>query len=473
MVHIDEVVRLVGADEDIGSDPVKPNVAPNPNMFFGQHRCWRVLVELVVILYAILLLTLGIHMCAVAPSPDGLTHNPLSYTVVATPVVWAFVAFVVVLLLIWLKEACWQNHLNKSDRYGCSFDIVRLLGNLFPVLVLAFLLMTPATACVRGTPKFPFDSSCLCNHVVATGGPLYQGVPAGLTLAFVGDSGVVHGDEVLRLIRNENASAVVFNGDTNYMLQNREWMERFRKHLGKTPFYVATGSHETSSVRHIQEQTAQHWHSIRMRECRGEIGFRNVCTHHGVGLLLNGVTGSCGSGAPSPGSTHFFEKALSEFAQQDVSWPICIFGFHSNRELPGHRTHAWDNYKTCLNRGALIVSSHERRGVSAHELVNTVGNRVTPMSRLPNDKPFGNLGAKAASLMHDGHSVVVFTGASDGGSFGGGSGPSHGAFFCHFHVQGNPGLARCFYKDVEGRIANDFFMRRPLAGRPDSGQAFV
>mmetsp|Transcript_78340 Transcript_78340/g.181748 ORF Transcript_78340/g.181748 Transcript_78340/m.181748 type:complete len:80 (+) Transcript_78340:135-374(+) len=38
----------------------------------------------------------------------------------------------------------------------------------------------------------------------------------------------------------------------------------------------------------------------------------------------------------------------------------------------------------------------------------------------------------------------------------------HGAFFCRFHVHGDPSLARCYYKDMAGHVADDFYLRREV-----------
>ena len=39
-----------------------------------------------------------------------------------------------------------------------------------------------------------------------------------------------------------------------------------------------------------------------------------------------------------------------------------------------------------------------------------------------------------------------------------------GAFFCSFHVEGDPALARCYYKDVKGRLVDSFYVRSSNGG---------
>jgi len=305
----------------------------------------------------------------------------------------------------------------------------------------------------------------LCDRVIATGTLNYNNAaPAGLTLAFVGDSGVAHLDETLHLIRQEGASAVVFNGDTSYMQQNGDWVELFKKHLGSTPFFVAARGGDTNSLGDLQERTSATWASSNTSQCRGEVGVQNVCTHRGMGLLLSG--GSAQQAVCATGSRQrkaFFEKALSEFAQQDVHWPICVFDFHSNRAP----STGWTNYRLCLKRGALIISSHQHPYTRTHEVTMVtdkaphvhISRRVEPGS-----------GVAGAAVMREGHSVVVFTGkesvGSDLGSGEAAIAPTqrsvvgHGAFFCRFHVEGDPDLARCFFKDIAGNVADDFYLRR-------------
>jgi len=327
-------------------------------------------------------------------------------------------------------------------------------------------LASPSSSCVLGSlAHFSRRGTCLCDRVIATGTLDYnKAVPAGLTLAFVGDSGVAHGDETLQLIKHEGASAVVFNGDTSYMQQNGDWVDLFKKHLGTTPFFLAARGSGTNSLGDLQERTSATWASSNTSQCRGDVGVQNVCTHRGMGLLLSGGSAqesACNADARQRKA--FFERALYEFAQQDVQWPICVFDFHSNRAP----TTGWTNYRLCLKRGALIITSHQHPYTRTHE-VDMIDDKA-PHVHISRRVESGS-GIDGAAVMREGHSVVVFTGKqSVAADLGVGeaaipskhmSGVGHGAFFCRFHVAGDPDLAHCFFKDIAGHMADDFYLRR-------------
>mmetsp|Transcript_17290 Transcript_17290/g.52039 ORF Transcript_17290/g.52039 Transcript_17290/m.52039 type:complete len:476 (+) Transcript_17290:49-1476(+) len=440
-------------------------------LFLRQRRPCLVAIERMCCFYAVLLLLAGMHVWA-AEGPEDVVYNPLSHSYWATPAFWVFAAFVFLALpaaiCLRLEDARLQEGLRGEVGRGCVVPhLVLLLA--FPPAVLVVLVATSATACVKGFPGLNSRSGCLCDRVVAEGAPSFRtGIPADLTLAFVGDSGVAHGDDLLRLIHDEGASAVVFNGDAAYIGQNADWLRRFRRHLGATPFYLAAGGTQTGTLQGLQRSTARQWAEGNVTECRGEIGLRNACSHRGIGLLLSGSGDACGK---SSARTAFFEKTLTEFSEGDVSWPICVFDFHSN-ERQSTGASGWDDYELCLRRGALVITSHSSPYTRTHEV-----DRLAPSAphvHVSRRVESGS-GAAGAGLLRDGHSMIVFTDSSgtDGLSADEAVQPSaaggmalyhHGAFFCRFHVEGDPALARCYFKDTAGEVADDFYLRRS-AGR--------
>jgi len=399
-----------------------------------------------------------------------------------------------------------------SSSGGPNSVTFKVLELSLPPLTLLVLLCSSATTCVWGRPgRDEAAAACLCDRVLA-GSTLSYGsqVPSDLTVAFVGDNSIADGDEVLDLLKAEGTSAVVFNGDAAYLHYSETWVKRFEEKLGSIPFYVAGGfSGGDADARHTM---LNHW-SSREAECKGEVGVSSMCMHRGVGLLLSDSSlGGCEAMSGALTKERFFEHALGEFTAGDVQWPVCVFAFHSNDEADKR---AWDNYNLCLKRGALIVTSHRKRFTRTPEV-----DRLT--SEDPHLHVSKNVGAhqgpSQAAELSSGHSLVIFMGRGGpqlGGNFSMDAlmnpaqevrRPSmlsaaatriaqhgeietmpddtvaqapirpaetaddirqdpmtieNGAFFCTFHVHGDPSLAHCYFKDTRGSVQDDFFLHRP------------
>jgi len=515
-------------DDDLSSLDSVPVAAGGISRTMLRHRRGIGAATHVTAAFALVLLALGWHMYMKLHQAEALVWNPLAHTWSASLLAWTLIfgglCTSMPSVFVWVEE---NNIKGGSDT---PVSNIRLLEVIFTAAVLVIFLISPCASCVLG-PGTSSPNKCLCDRVVSTGTPRFSSkVPPDMTIAFVGDSAIADGDEVLQLLRAERVSAVVFNGDAAYLQSSTFWIEKFEKHLGSTPFYVAGGVR--GQPHRTKQPSGMMGPSHQVTECRGELGIQNMCTHQGLGLLLSG-TGysngeSCGGGRAWTAREQFFERALTEFGEEDVQWPICVFDFHSNEhQAGGVRGVGWENYDLCLKRGALIISSHRRPFVRTPEIdLVTSQNPHVHVSR----QVGANSGPDQAALLNSGQSMIVFTGhgapvftgnfsaaavgddsrkprkshlASAAGAIaasiqempastmaepsgtarpGEGEIPTqspqsiqNGAFFCTFHVHGDPHLAHCFFKDTFGRVADDFFLRRPdvAGGIKDHSAAFV
>eukprot|EP00930_Biecheleria_cincta_P100645 TRINITY_DN92256_c0_g1_i1.p1 TRINITY_DN92256_c0_g1~~TRINITY_DN92256_c0_g1_i1.p1 ORF type:complete len:530 (-),score=59.47 TRINITY_DN92256_c0_g1_i1:243-1757(-) len=454
---------------------------------------WLNIVGHVTSLYALILFVMG---CLVftATSSNSLAQNPLAKSQFAT---WSLTSLS---LLVLICTPCRTALLDHGANLQCNCrQAMTRLETLLLLAVVVVLLTTSASACMWKVLRPSQFQTCFCDSLVATGSPNYKAVPANLTIAFVGDSSIADGDEVLSLIKKEGASAVVFNGDTSYMRDEGSWIARFRAKLRDIPFFVAASMEGDDSERlhSLQEETAAHWASSHMTECKGEVGVSNLCTHQGVGFLLSGSASPCVGRVAL--HKQFFEETLDEFAKRTVRWPICVFHFMDNRD---HHNSVLEDYDLCLQRGALIITP----------LIKSI--EPTSLRRIHRE------GQNNTSILREGHSVLVLTDRHSAGhsrafeagfqnhhqysSMGnetwkvdsdtlvdnlgirterpedenGGSEHAHavlhqagqrkeqtinGAFFCRFHVNGDPGLAKCYFKAVSGIVSDSFYLRRPVA----------
>jgi len=317
-----------------------------------------------------------------------------------------------------------------------------------------------------------------------------QGVmPAHLKVAFVGDTDSEEVEKLYELIRNEgNVTAVVLNGDLDYKQEHQEWRKRFERILGATPYFTTAGNHDTWTWTDYQAQTKQHYTLSNTTQCSGTVGVREVCTHQGLGLLLSGAGSGCGGLQPS--HTHFFHETLQSFEDHDVIFRICLFHKPQRNMQVGSKKDAvgWDKYEACLKHGAMVFTSHEHLYGRTHQLSEIGAAFVNVTKRVPKGSSASNpievgsgktfvvlngMGGKSirrfdadlatnpwwAATWGDKGDTARSLIAQDVANFKDGADPTYGVFFCEYHVQGNPRLARCYMKDVLGRLVDEFYVR--------------
>lgn len=430
----------------------------------------------------------------------GIENNPVANPPVITPVVWVFVVilavsspFTLAMLFHGCMSDCRRRGRSRRQRMCCVLGHTGgFCAGAFPLLGFIVIAFTKggAFACVQGFHSFRKGAYCICDpRTLITAGGMPKYVPGGmtpqnLTVAFVGDMDEDDVEQVYDLIRKEGSvSAVVLNGDLDYAQDHHAWVARFESSLGNVPFYVTVGNHDTWTWRDYQEKTKEHYVFSNVTECSGTIGVREVCTHKGLGLLLSGAGSGCGGLHPE--HTPFFEETLQQFVEQKVTWRICLFHKNQRKMQLGSKKDAvgWDKYELCLKHGAMIFTSHEHTYGRTHEVDHLSENSVRVSRQVPKGSS-----AENAIQVGGGRSFVVVNGLGGGSvrglaeervsdpwwaaSWGGGRilqdvagfGPgapeaSFGVFFCTFHVNGDPQLARCYMKDVLGRLVDEFYVR--------------
>jgi hypothetical protein len=433
-------------------------------------------------------------------SESVIVSNPVANPSVITPFVWILTASLVLVhpylfvVLIYRCVSDLRTHCrSRWQKLSCVLVIaLRLSAVIFPAGMMILFANTAGFNCAHGFPGFAKGGFCRCDArplLSSRGTPKYVPIhtaPKSVTIAFVGDMDNENVQQVYNLIRKENVSAVVLNGDLDYQQRHKNWKDRFESFLGDTPFFVTVGNHDTATWRDYQEKTQEHYVSSNVTECSGSIGVREECTHKGLGLLLSGVGSSCG-GLPAE-HTPFFKETLQRFAVNNVTWRICLFHKNQRKMQTGSKSDAvgWDKYETCMRHGAMILTSHEHAYARTHELDQISEGNIRISRQVPKGSSPSN-----AIRVGQGSSFVVMNGlgggsvrrlkkervadpwwaATWGGSdhslipqgvdnFGQHSpDPTHGVFFCTYHVMGDPRLARCHMKDVLGRLVDEFYVR--------------
>ncbi|HET9958080.1 MAG TPA: DNRLRE domain-containing protein [Polyangiaceae bacterium] len=307
-----------------------------------------------------------------------------------------------------------------------------------------------------------------------------------LLVAFIGDQGAnTNADAVLNLIKNEGAAAVVHNGDFDYANNPTAWDDRITRILGADyPYFALIGNHDAAAwggtSGYAAKIAARHARVPEMN-CAGELGVKATCNFRGLYLVESCV------GVTEWSTTRCAKDALeqvdflrSSLAADQSLWSVCNWHKNQNDMQVGTKTDevGWNAYRECMLGGALVATGHEH-SFSRTLALTDVGNRsnahgatglfdtiqLAPGRNFVFTSGLGGVGIRPFDTTTHGDDTwwasyytsdrwfrngVLQTGA---GTFG--------AFFIRFHVGGDPKRADAYFKDVNGRIADQFTIQVP------------
>lgn len=306
-----------------------------------------------------------------------------------------------------------------------------------------------------------------------------------LLVAFIGDQGATnHSDSVLQLIRAEGAAAVVHNGDFDYGDDPPVWNARIDAILGPDyPYFAIIGNHDAARWDgpdgYASFIAARHARVPEM-SCVGELGVKANCTFRGLRLVQSciGTTELSGHGDCSPDSAEQVGFLRDSLAAHDALWTICAWHKNQNDMQVGLKPDevGWDAYRECMNAGAMITTGHEHSYSRTLTLTN-VGDVSLG---------HGATGVFDTVQLGAGRSFVVVSGIAGYGVRGYAAsdhdddtwwasyytadkwlkngvvepgGGTYGALFVRFYVDGDPRRARAYFKDINGRIVDEFTVR--------------
>jgi hypothetical protein len=294
------------------------------------------------------------------------------------------------------------------------------------------------------------------------------GPVATVTIAFIGDqgweaAGQANGPRaVLQLIKDEGADAVLHQGDFDYLDDPAAWEQQIDDILGPDfPYFVSVGNHD------VAEWDSDGGYKARM-EARaqrigiawsGELGEMAALEFEGIYMLF-GAPGTLGSDTSV--YADYFEARL---AADNSIWSIC--SWHKNQTLMqlGSKSDetGWGVYERCREGGAIIATAHEHSysrtyllSDMEHQTIASTSDTLT-ISEGESFVFVSGLGGKSIRNQdRDGDWwAAVYT--SDQGA-------NYGALFGEFGVTGRDDLAHFYFKDIDGVIADEFWVVSALGG---------
>lgn len=279
--------------------------------------------------------------------------------------------------------------------------------------------------------------------------------PIDFKIAFIGDQGLnANSKAVLRLIKEEHADMVLHQGDFDYENNPDRWDKQINDILGQDfPYFASIGNHDIDSWEGYRQKLQSRVNRINSANCKGDLGIRSACTFKGIFFIL--------SGAGTVGSMH--DSYIREQLAQDRSiWRLC--SWHKNQKLiqvGGKQDEVgWQPYEECRKGGAIIATAHQHSYSRTHLMDNFETQSIASTSntlQIEKGKTFAFVSALGGDSIYTQNDelaanpwwAAVYTPTQDA---------NYGALFCIFNENGIKIKAHCYFKDIDGRIPDEFYV---------------
>ena len=289
-------------------------------------------------------------------------------------------------------------------------------------------------------------------------------------VAFIGDQGYgPNSFSVLNLIKDEGAEIVLHQGDLDYNDDPDRWDRMISNVLGDDfPYFASVGEHdrlfwyEGPILDSYQDKLYDRLKKNPDVICVGDLGVKSACTYKELFFIL-ASPGSIGSGHDL-----FIKKQLKN---NNSIWSVCSWSKNMEEMQLGTKIDktGWKVYESCKNGGAIIATGHEHTYHRTKTLIDIENQVVDPQWPEPD-----NLRVEEGSTFVfvsglGGHSIrnqdrclpfsypygcnhewaEIYTSDQDA---------NFGALFCTFNVGGQSNKAQCYFKNIDGKIIDEFYI---------------
>ncbi|MCH2169923.1 metallophosphoesterase [Myxococcota bacterium] len=296
--------------------------------------------------------------------------------------------------------------------------------------------------------------------------------PENLTIAFIGDQGLKPSARaVLQLIADEGADAVIHAGDLGYSDHTAAWNAQIDVILGEQfPYFASIGNHDDDEwygAGGYQEFLAARLKRIGI-QWQGDLGVRSSLRWKGIFIVFTGP------GITGPGDG-FYDLYLRDQLASDASlWRIS--SWHKNMHLMqlGGKDDdtGWGVYEESRKGGSIVATGHEHSYSRTHLMSSFRNQTIADTSKtlvLARDDPEtpsdeGRSFAFVSGLGGKSIRDQELQGPWWASAYTEDQGAEYGALFGIFHYQGDPSLARFYFKNIRGKVIDEFFVRSPGLG---------
>ncbi len=318
------------------------------------------------------------------------------------------------------------------------------------------------------------DGGCMCpenskTKIWSNGTPdnSDEETPVNLMIAFFGDQGLDEdATDVLNLVASEGAEAVIHLGDFDYVSSPSRWDELITDQLGETfPYFSVLGNHDAVSFSMANGYQTKIWQRLNRTslasQCRGDIGYSYVCSFKGITFALTNP----GLFQSSAEAAAFTKSAFDSFGGiwRIAGWHYVqtLYQVESQPNLAGYEI-----YEQSLASGAVIMTAHMHNYARSKAMSRVGNNPEVAASSFSLDTD--------QSIIKPGQTVITVTGT--GGysirsctskyknaqwwkTTGCDEGLRPGATFCQFNFNGDARTAFCYFKQTDGRIVDQYFLK--------------
>eukprot|EP01062_Namystynia_karyoxenos_P083074 TRINITY_DN9483_c0_g1_i1.p1 TRINITY_DN9483_c0_g1~~TRINITY_DN9483_c0_g1_i1.p1 ORF type:complete len:605 (+),score=208.48 TRINITY_DN9483_c0_g1_i1:76-1815(+) len=282
--------------------------------------------------------------------------------------------------------------------------------------------------------------------------------PAGTKVAFVGDTGYDSNQgKVYRMIKDWGAEFLIHGGDFDYLDDPALFDRHIEEVFGPDyPYFADIGNHDLPDWEEYKENLERRWKRFGgAPHCAGDYGINMVCNWKGITFVLSGV------GTKGSGHVDYIERA---FAANPTPWRMCNWHKNQKKMQVGGKSDevGWPAYEACRRLGAIIATHHEHSYCRSKNLKVTgpdpeVANEDKEMSLFPGQSFVfvSGLGGKSVRVYKDNLEKNPWWAAHAAAE----DKVDYGAILCTFHVRGDPRLAECEFRDISGKVWDEWTMR--------------
>ncbi len=303
--------------------------------------------------------------------------------------------------------------------------------------------------------------------------------PENFTIAFFGDQGLtVNSRQVLQLVGAEGAHAVMHVGDFDYDDNPKAWNAQINKVLGASfPYFAVVGNHDEKV--YYGKKGYQHFIKARMKRLgipwHGDLGVRSSFKYQGI-LFVGTAPGLLGDG-----NTVHAPYIRERLAADDSIWKISAWHVLMKSMQVGEKEDqsGWGVYEESRLGGAIIATAHEHSYARTHALASCMNQEVASFDnhfRIGPDDPNTPSDEGRTFVFHNGlgghsireqlrcmpHDPPYGCNSEWARIYTESQGASHGALFGVFNHQGNPCEAYFYFKDINGLVVDQFYVRSML-----------
>ncbi|MDE2961715.1 MAG: metallophosphoesterase [Chloroflexota bacterium] len=281
-------------------------------------------------------------------------------------------------------------------------------------------------------------------------------MPPNFKVALIGDQGLGSGSRaVLRMIKEEGADMVIHSGDFDYRDDPDGWDQQINETLGEDfPYFASIGNHDIVAWDGYQRKLRERLARTSGAKCTGDLGVNSFCTYRGLFFVLSGA------GFISSATTSFIKDALASEEAQESLWRFCLW--HHNQRLMqvggAVDVVGWEPYEECRKGGAIIGNGHEHSYSRTHLMDSFETQSIASTSdvlHVDEGKSFTFVSGLGGHSIRDQNDqlagnpwwAAVYT--ADQGA-------DYGALFCVLNHDGVENRGYCYFKDLNGVIADAF-----------------